>query len=85
MENYLVSIITPSYNSTRFISATIKSIVSQNYSNWELLIIDDCSCDNTLSIVKRFEKQDQRIHVYKLHTNSGPAIARNMGIKKALL
>ena len=73
----------PCYNSSRFISATIKSLISQTYANWELLVIDDCSCDNTLSIVNQFKNQDQRIHVYKLHINSGPAIARNMGIEKA--
>ena len=54
MQNlYLVSIITPSYNSAQFIDLAIKSIQKQTYTNWELLITDDCSTDNTTEIINK--------------------------------
>lgn len=57
----LVSIIMPSYNTSKFIVQTIESVQAQTYSNWELLIVDDCSTDNTDDIVKPF-LSDRRIH-----------------------
>ncbi len=79
----LVSIITPSYNSSSFILQTIQSVVDQTYSNFELIIVDDCSADNTSEIIKKHQKEDSRIHFIQLEENSGPAIARNKGIEKA--
>ena len=79
----LVSIITPSYNSSRFISQTIQSVLNQTYSNFEMIIVDDCSADNTSEIIKKHQKEDDRIHFIQLEENSGPAIARNKGIEKA--
>ena len=79
----LVSIITPSYNSERFISETISSIINQTYINWELLITDDCSKDNTISIVKSFQKNDSRIKLFVLKTNGGAGLARNNSIRNA--
>lgn len=81
MENTLVSIITPSYNSEKFISETIKSVQSQTYQNWEMIIVDDFSTDKTVEIVKQFAKADNRIKLVLLDKNSGPAIARNKGIE----
>lgn len=82
MKDYgLVSIITPSYNSAKFISETIKSVISQTYINWEMIIVDDCSTDNTESIVKSFN--DSRIKYYKLESNSGAAVARTTAMKIA--
>lgn len=78
-----VSIITASYNSERFIKKTIESVLKQTYQNWEMIIIDDCSSDNTESIVNRYIASDKRIKFYKLEKNSGAAIARNLGINKA--
>ena len=83
MENKLVSIITPSYNSERFISETINSIINQTYINWELLITDDCSKDNTISIVKSFQKKDSRIKLFVLKSNGGAGLARNNSIRNA--
>lgn len=77
----LVSIITPSYNSEKFISQTINSILNQTYSNWELIITDDCSTDNTLSILEEYAKKDGRIKIYKLKVNAGAALARNNSLK----
>ena len=79
----LVSIITPSYNSARFIAETIESVLTQTYQNWELLITDDCSNDNTVSIVRKYCEKDPRIKLFVLEHNSGAAIARNNSIKQA--
>jgi len=81
IDNTLVSIITPVYNSEKYISDTIKSVLSQTHANWEMIIADDCSKDNTEDIVKHF--MDPRITYFKLDKNSGAAIARNKALEKA--
>lgn len=79
----LVSIITPAYNSAKFIAETIQSVQNQTYENWEMLIVDDGSTDKTEAIVQSFLDKDKRIKFYKLALNSGPAVARNIAIEKA--
>lgn len=79
----LVSIITPTYNSARFIRETINAILAQTYVNWELLVTDDCSTDNTRKILKSYAKQDTRIKLFRMKKNSGGGVARNKSIKKA--
>lgn len=81
MENELVSIIMPTYNCAKFIGKTIESVLNQTYSNWELIIVDDCSKDNTEEVVKAFN--DSRIKYNKLENNSGAAIARTKAMKIA--
>ncbi|CAM4334080.1 glycosyltransferase family 2 protein [Bacillus albus] len=81
--NTLISIIIPTYNAERFILNTINSIKEQTYENWEIIVIDDCSSDNTLQIVKGQQAIDKRIRIIKLKNNSGAAIARNTGINSA--
>jgi glycosyltransferase involved in cell wall biosynthesis len=81
--NNLVSIITPSYSSKRFIKETIGSVLSQTYKNWEMIIVDDLSPDNSNEIIEEFIKKDSRIKLIKLEKNSGPAVARNRAIKEA--
>jgi len=81
MENHLVSIITPSFNSEKFITETITSVQNQTHKNWEMIIVDDCSKDNTVEIIEEIIKSDRRIKLIKLEQNSGPAIARNKGIQ----
>lgn len=78
---YLVSIITPSYNSEKTIGKTIDSILNQDYPNWELLITDDNSNDNTVEIVSEYK--DPRIKLTVLNRNVGAGAARNISIKKA--
>src|SRR5690606_32591059 len=73
----------PTYNSSKFIEETIKSVQSQNYQRWEMIIIDDCSEDSTVEIVEQLSKEDLRIQLLRNITNSGPAITRNKGIKAA--
>ena len=80
--NALVSIIMPSYNTARFISETIQSVLSQSYTNWELLIVDDCSTDNTDEVVREF-LVDTRIHYMKNEKNSGAAVSRNKALREA--
>jgi glycosyltransferase involved in cell wall biosynthesis len=79
----LVSIITPSFNSEKFIAETIRSVQNQTYQNWEMIIVDDCSTDETVSIVEYIANNDSRIKVYKLEKNSGTGIARNNALDKA--
>ena len=81
--NNLISIITPNYNSEEFISETIISVINQTFKNWEMIIVDDVSTDNSLSIITSFCKQDSRIKLHKLSENSGAAIARNKAISLA--
>ncbi len=81
--NELVSIITPTYNSSKFIKDCILSIQNQTYSNWELLITDDCSSDDTVSIIESFSKEDSRIKCFKLDKNSGAGVSRNNSIREA--
>ncbi|KRJ22110.1 glycosyl transferase [Acinetobacter baumannii] len=79
----LVSIITPSYNSAKYIGKTIDSVISQTYKKWELIIIDDCSTDSSVEIIKDYENKDNRIKLIQLKENSGAAVARNTGIQLA--
>lgn len=79
----LVSIITASYNSEKFIHATIKSVINQTYSNWELIIIDDASSDTTIQIINTFTSAHSNIKCLKNTQNQGAAFTRNRGIKIA--
>ena len=77
----LVSIITPLFNSETYISETINSVLNQSYSNWELILIDDCSKDKTLEIVETFLSKSTKIKLLKNQENLGAAITRNKGIE----
>lgn len=78
-----VSIIMPTYKCGRFITESVKSVQAQTYQNWELIIVDDCSNDNTISAVNELQQYDKRIHLYKNVCNSGAAITRNVALKAA--
>lgn len=77
----LVSIIMPSYNTAPYIKQTIQSVLDQTYINWELIIVDDCSTDNTNEVVDTIK--DCRIHYLKNEKNSGAAISRNKALREA--
>lgn len=81
MVDGLVSIIMPSWNTGNYIAESIESVLNQTYENWELLIVDDCSTDNTDSVVASFD--DKRIRYFKNKKNSGAALTRNRAIRKA--
>lgn len=79
----LVSIITPAYNCSNFIPKTVESVLNQTYQNWEMIIIDDGSTDNTIKLIKEYQAFEKRIHFFALNENRGAAVARNNGIKFA--
>jgi len=83
MTEGLVSIIMPSYNASRFIAESINSVFLQAYSNWELLIVDDCSMDNSVRIAQKFVDIDKRVRLFPLEKNVGAAAARNVAIGQA--
>lgn len=80
-ENGLVSIIMPSYNTARYLKDTIQSVLAQTYKKWELLIVDDCSTDNTDEIFATIK--DNRIRYFKNEKNSGAAVSRNKALQEA--
>lgn len=83
MKKNLVSIITPMYNSEKYIGITIESALNQTYKDWEMIIVDDCSSDNSPKIVKEYAKNDERIKYIKTDSNKGVSNARNIALKMA--
>ena len=81
----LVSIITPTYNSEDFIIGTISCVVAQTYTNWEMLIVDDCSSDSTVSLIESyiFDHHENRIRLFRNSSNKGSAYSRNRAIREA--
>lgn len=79
----LISVITPAYNAERFIGDTIDSVLDQTFANWEMVIVDDRSTDNTTTIVEEYRKRDNRIKLIVLEKNSGSAVARNTAMENA--
>lgn len=82
MNKELVSVITPCYNGAKYIGETIESVLSQTYKDWEMIIVDDGSSDNSADIIAEYAEKDSRIK-YVRQKNSGSAAARNTGIKTA--
>ena len=84
-KNPLISVIMPCYNSSRFVAKAILSVLDQTYKNLELIIVDDCSTDDTTKIIKKFLKQDKRIKFYSTKKNSkNVAKPRNIGVSKSV-
>ena len=77
----LVSIIMPSWNTGKYIAESIQSVLAQTYTNWELIIVDDCSTDNTDEVIANF--CDKRIRYLKNTQNSGAALTRNRALREA--
>lgn len=82
-QNEIISIIVPVYNVEKYLEETIESVLRQTIKNWELLLINDCSTDNSLLIMERYGQKDNRIIVIQQHTNQGAARARNRGLAEA--
>lgn len=78
-----VSIITPVYNAEKFVGETIKSVLNQTYTNWEMILVDDCSNDDSQKIINGFAEKDNRIKYIRLEKNSGAAVARNTALEIA--
>ena len=79
----LISIIMPAYNAGNTISESIQSVLDQTYQNFELIVVNDCSSDNTKEIVENFIKSDDRIRLIDKKVNQGVASARNAGLDHA--
>lgn len=79
----LVSIIMPAYNAEEYILESVYTVLDQTYSNWELIIVDDCSTDNTSQIILELIKSEPRIRLIKLRVNQGVANARNVALDSA--
>lgn len=78
----LISVIMPSYNTAYYIAETVQSVLAQTYQNWELIIVDDCSTDDTDEVIKPF-LADGRIRYFKNEKNSGAAVSRNRALREA--
>ncbi len=78
-----VSIIMPNYNCEKFLEETISSVINQTYKNWELLIVDDCSTDNSVEVIKSYCNKDDRIKLFINEKNSGAAASRNWALREA--
>lgn len=83
VDKVLISIIMPVYNGSGVISKAIDSILGQTFKQWELIVIDDCSIDNTKEILQSYMEKDSRIHFYKQTKNMGPGAAKNAALKLA--
>jgi len=83
MNKKLVSIVLPTYNGSKFIRESIESIINQTYTNWELIIVNDCSTDNTLDIINEYAKKDFRIKIYSNEKNLKLPLSLNVGFSYA--
>ena len=83
MQSPLVSIITPCYKASATLSKTVESILAQTFTDWELLLVDDCSPDDTCDKAQAYCEADSRIHLIRQQKNGGAAVARNAGIGQA--
>ena len=81
--NNKVSIITPLYNSEKYIAKTIESVQRQTYTNWEMIIVDDCSTDSTCEIVRKLSQNDERIKLFRQAKNTGAGAARTRAMQES--
>jgi len=83
MRNNMITVVTPSYNCSAFILDTINSVLSQSYSNWEMIIVDDCSTDNSVETIEKIINDNPRIRLIRLKNNVGSAQSRNIALEVA--
>ena len=80
----LVTVVTPCYNGAKYLRETIESVLAQTFTDWEMIIVDDCSKDNSVDIIKQYADLDSRIKYLSTPNNTGsPAIPRNLGMEAA--
>ncbi|MEW4411183.1 glycosyltransferase family A protein [Clostridium sp. AN503] len=80
----LISVIMPAYNAEKTLIQAVQSVINQTYCNWELLIIDDCSIDNTYALMQKLQLSNTKIKILKNHQNAGVSESRNKGVQAAL-
>ena len=78
MSDVFVSVVVNTFNSSKFITETVSSIVHQSYQNFEIIVVDDCSTNGTVDLVKSYD--DKRLQIIQLDANGGPAKPRNIGV-----
>src|SRR5699024_9365480 len=78
-----ITVILPAYNFESGIKIAIESILTQTWQNIELLVVDDCSTDNTAKVIKDYQENDHRIKLFSTEKNSGPYVARNIALREA--
>jgi teichuronic acid biosynthesis glycosyltransferase TuaG len=83
MDDKLVSVIVPAYKAAAFIGRTVESVIAQTYPHWEMLIADDCSPDDTRTVVAQWAQREPRVKLIALERNGGPAAARNAALQRA--
>jgi len=83
MDEPLVSVIVPNYNSVDFIAEAISSVLEQIFEDWDMIVVDDSSTDNSIELIEKFVRDDKRIRLIRLEKNSGSAVARNTAIEAA--
>lgn len=77
------SIVMPVYNAEKYLEAMLESIIAQSFTNWELILVDDCSTDRSKEIAEMYQERDQRIRVVLMNRNDGVSEARNCGMQEA--
>lgn len=83
MDEHLVSIITPAFRCATVVGETIQSVIAQTHTNWEMLIAEDCSPDDTRDVIRGWERIEPRVKLIALERNGGPALARNAALGEA--
>ena len=83
-KNLLVSVITPVFNSKSFIESCYQSLVRQTYENWEWILIDDRSSDDSVQCIAKIANEDTRIKLVESDRNMGPGLARNLASQKLM-
>ena len=78
-----ITVVMPAFNSRSAIERSLQSVASQSFANWELIVVDDNSSDQTSDLIQKYAESDSRINVYSLPKRRGPAFARNFAMKKA--
>lgn len=80
MKQIFISIIVASFNQEKYLNECLTSVFNQSYSNWECIIVDDCSSDTSVAIAEKWQSFDSRFRVITLPTNKGVSVARNRGL-----
>ena len=79
-ERPVISVVMPAYNAAHYIEQAIRSVQAQTMENWELIVVDDCSTDNTIQLVQKIAVEDDRIHLLLNDVNQGAAASRNRAL-----